>query len=114
MLVGLQECILDRILGVFTIMRDVLSNAEKLAIVSCYQLLKCRYITTLSGVDKLQIIARCCLPYELCAACSHIGLSAGTAPFVDTSASAPMFTHARVPSLNFSLPNGPDVYCWED
>jgi len=22
--------------------------------------------------------------------------------------------HARVPSLNFSLPNGHDVYCWED
>jgi hypothetical protein len=63
-LVGLQESILNRVLGVFPIVRDVLSNTEQLAIVSCYELLECRYITILSGVDKLQIIARHCLPCE--------------------------------------------------
>jgi hypothetical protein len=63
-LVGLQESILNRVLGVFPIVRDVLSNAKKLAIISCYQLLECRYITILSGVDKLQIIAEHCLLCE--------------------------------------------------
>jgi hypothetical protein len=42
--VRLQDSILNRVLRVFLIVRDVLSYAEKLAIVSCYQLLKCKSV----------------------------------------------------------------------
>ena len=53
-------------------MGDVLSNSEKIAIVPPYELLESRYISILSGMDKLQIVACHCRSCEFCRICSHI------------------------------------------
>jgi hypothetical protein len=69
---GLQEGLLNRVLGVFPIVRDVFSNSEEFAIVSLYELLESRYISILSGMDEIQIIGSQRLPCELCQVCRHI------------------------------------------
>ncbi len=72
MLEGLQESLLNRVLGIFPIMCDVLSNSEEFAIVSPYELLESRYISILGGMGKVQVIA-CHWPHrELCRVRSHI------------------------------------------
>jgi hypothetical protein len=53
-------------------MRDVLSDSEEFAIVSPYELLECRYIPILAGMNKLQVIACRYAHCELCRRCSHI------------------------------------------
>jgi hypothetical protein len=53
---GLQESFLNRVLRIFPVMRNALSNSEKSAIVSLYELLESRNIPILAGVDKVQII----------------------------------------------------------
>ena len=62
---GLQEGLLDRILGVFAIVRDVFSNSQEFAIVSLHELFESRYISDLSGMDEIQIIPDNCLPNEV-------------------------------------------------
>jgi hypothetical protein len=71
MLQGLQQALLNRVLGIFPIVRDDLSNSEKLEIISPYELVD-RYIFTLDGMDKVQIVACHCRPCEFCRVCSHI------------------------------------------
>jgi hypothetical protein len=57
---------LDRVLGIFPVARDGLRDSEKSAVVSLYELLESGSISSLAGVDKLQIVA-CPFPYcELC------------------------------------------------
>jgi hypothetical protein len=53
---GLQESFLNRVLRIFPVMRNALSDSEKSAIVSLYELLKSRNIPILAGVDESQII----------------------------------------------------------
>jgi len=69
---SLQESFLDCILGIFSVMRNALSDSVKFAIVSLYELLEGRNISILAGVDKMQVVAchfhRC----ELCRGFSHI------------------------------------------
>jgi hypothetical protein len=70
---GTQERFLDRVFGIFSVMRDGLRGSEKSAVVSLYELLESGKIPFLGSVDKIQVIA-CHLPhYELCRVCSHIG-----------------------------------------
>jgi hypothetical protein len=70
---GTQERFLDRVFGIFPVMRDGLRDSEKSAVVSLYELLESGKIPFLGSVDKIQVIA-CHLPhYELCRVCSHIG-----------------------------------------
>jgi hypothetical protein len=69
---GLQKGFLNRVLGIFSVMRDVVGDSEKFAIVSLYELFESSYIPILAGMDKIQVIVcrrpRC----ELCRVCSHI------------------------------------------
>ena len=67
-----HEALLNRVLGIFPMMGDVLSNSGEIAIVTPCELLESRYISILSGMDKLQIVACHCRPCEFCRACSHI------------------------------------------
>jgi hypothetical protein len=71
MLEGLQEALLNHILGIFSIARDVFSNSEEFAIVSPYDLLKGRQIPILGGMDKVEIVCRCS-SFEFCRVVSHI------------------------------------------
>jgi hypothetical protein len=44
-----------------------------------------------------------------------LGNQPGTTPFVNARAFLSTDVHgAPMPLLNFSLPNGPDVCCWDD
>jgi hypothetical protein len=53
-------------------MRDALSDSEKFAIVSLYELLESGNISILAGMDKIQVVA-CRFPHcELCRVCGHI------------------------------------------
>ena len=55
MLEGLQEGFLNRVFGIFPVMRDVLGDPKEFAIVSLYQLLESSNIAILAGVDKIQV-----------------------------------------------------------
>jgi len=72
MLERLHEALLNRVLGIFPIVGDVSSNSDEIAIVSPYELLESRYISILSGVDTLQIVACHSRPCEFCRVCSRI------------------------------------------
>jgi hypothetical protein len=50
---GFQERFLNRVFGVFPVMRDRLRDSEKPAIVSLYELLESGNIPFLAGVDKI-------------------------------------------------------------
>jgi hypothetical protein len=52
-LVGLQEGFLNRVLWIFLVMGDALSDSEKFAIVSLYELLESGNIPILAGLDKI-------------------------------------------------------------
>jgi hypothetical protein len=69
---GLKKGLLNRVLGVFPVMRDVLGDSEKFAIVSLYELLESSNIPVLAGMDKVQIIACHCPHCELSRVCRHI------------------------------------------
>jgi hypothetical protein len=63
---GFQERFLNRVFGIFPVTRDSLRDSEKSAVVSLYELLESGSISSLAGVDKVQIVA-CPFPYcELC------------------------------------------------
>jgi hypothetical protein len=64
-LVGLEEGLLNRVLRIFSVMRDALSDSEKLAIVFLYELLESGNIAVLASVDKIQVIASHCPDFEL-------------------------------------------------
>ena len=49
-----HEALLNGVLGIFPIVGDVLSNSGEIAIVTPCELLESRYISILSGMDKLQ------------------------------------------------------------
>ena len=72
MLGGLQEGFLNRVFGIFPVMRDVLGDPKEFVIVSLYQLLESSNIAILAGVDKIQVIACHCPRCELCRVCGHI------------------------------------------
>ena len=72
MLQGLHEALLNRVLGIFPIVGDVVSNSQEFAIVSPYELPKSRYVSILRGMDKVQIVACHSRPCESCRVCSHI------------------------------------------
>jgi len=69
---GLQKGLLNRVLGIFSVMRDVVGDSKKFAIVSLHELFESSNISILAGMDKIQVIvchrSRC----ELCRVCSHI------------------------------------------
>jgi hypothetical protein len=50
---GLKKGLLNCVLGIFPVMRDAVSDSEKFAIVSLYELLESGNITILAGVDKI-------------------------------------------------------------
>jgi hypothetical protein len=77
MLEGLQKGLLDRVLGIFGVMRDVVGDSKKFPIVSLYELLESSYITILAGMDKIQVIVCHCSHCELCRVWSHIGSKRG-------------------------------------
>jgi hypothetical protein len=52
-------------------MRNALSDSEKFAIVSFYELLESSNIPILAGVDKVQVVGCHCFHLELCGACRH-------------------------------------------
>jgi hypothetical protein len=51
-LISFQESFLNRVLGIFAVMRDALSDSEKFPIVSLYQLLESGNVPILTGLDK--------------------------------------------------------------
>ncbi len=71
-LIGLQESFLNRVLRVLPVMRNALSDAEKLAVLSLHQLSEGGGIPILAGMDQIHVAA--CFPrcFELCQACCHI------------------------------------------
>src|SRR5580700_7596011 len=52
-------------------MRDALSDSEKIAIVSLYELLERGNIPILARLDKIQVIICLCSYCDLCPLCSH-------------------------------------------
>src|SRR5580704_19271987 len=65
-LVSPQEAFLNRVLGIFPVMRDALSDSKKFAIVPLYELLESGNISILASLDKIEVIL-CLFPYsELC------------------------------------------------
>ena len=72
MLEGLQEGLLDRVLRVFAIVRNVFRNSQESAIVTLHEFLEGRYIPTLSGMDQIQIIPDNSPLNELCEIRIHI------------------------------------------
>jgi hypothetical protein len=56
-------------------MRNALSDPEKLAIVSLYELLESSNIPILASVDKIQVIGCHCPHFDLCHVCRHNRLS---------------------------------------
>jgi hypothetical protein len=54
---GLQKGFLHSILGVFAVVRDVLSNSKEFAVISFYKFLERGNITSPTGMDKGQIVA---------------------------------------------------------
>ena len=66
MLKGFQEGFLNYVLGVFPVVREVLSDSKEFAVVSLYKFLEGSDISTLAGMDQGQVIA-CRLGHrELC------------------------------------------------
>jgi hypothetical protein len=72
MLEGLQEGLLDRVLRVFAIVRNVFSDSQESAIVTLHEFLEGRYISTLRGMDEIQILPDRNPPNELCQVRIHI------------------------------------------
>jgi hypothetical protein len=70
-LVRLKEGLLNRVLRIFSVMRNALSDSKESAIVSLYELLKSINIPILTGVDEIQIIACSRFHFELCCVCRH-------------------------------------------
>ena len=62
MLQGLQQALLNSVLRIFPIVRDVVCNSQEFAIVSPYELLVSRYISILDGMDKVQIVVATAVP----------------------------------------------------
>jgi hypothetical protein len=63
---GFQEGFLNYVLGVFPVVREVLSDSKEFAVVSLYKFLECSDISTFAGMDQGQVIA-CRLGHrELC------------------------------------------------
>ena len=52
MLKGFQEGLLNYVLGVFQVVREVLSDSKEFAVVSLYKFLKGSDISTLAGMDQ--------------------------------------------------------------
>jgi hypothetical protein len=52
-------------------MRNALSDSEKFAIVSGYELLESSNIAILAGMDEIQVIGSYRPYFELCCACRH-------------------------------------------
>jgi hypothetical protein len=71
MLEGLQKGLLNRILGVFAVVCDVLRYTEELAIVSSHELLEGRYISIFGGMDKIKVMTCACHCSELGRVCVH-------------------------------------------
>jgi len=63
---GLQKGLLNRVLSVFGVMRDVVGDSKKFAIISLYELLESSYIPILAGMDKIEVIVCHCPHCELC------------------------------------------------
>src|SRR5215469_15129767 len=72
MLEGLQEGLLNRVLGIFAIVCDVFRYSEEFAVVSSHEFLESRHISVLSGMHEIEIIPCHCLLCELCRACHHV------------------------------------------
>src|SRR5437667_8851996 len=72
MLESLQEGLLDRVLRVFAIVRNVFRNSQECAIVTLYEFLEGRYFPTLSSMDQIQIIPDNSPLNELCEIRIHI------------------------------------------
>ena len=66
MLKGFQERLLHYVLGVFPVVRDVLSDSKELTVVSLHEFLKGSDISTLAGMDQCQVIACRLAHRELC------------------------------------------------
>jgi len=65
-LVSLQEGLLNRVLRIFTVMRNALSDSEEYAVVSLHQLLESGHIAMLARLDKTEVIICLCSCSELC------------------------------------------------
>src|ERR1700677_1506421 len=70
-LVSLQERLLNRVLRVFPVTCNALSDSEKCAIVSLHELLESSHIPILAGMDKIEVIICLCSYSELCRLRSH-------------------------------------------
>jgi hypothetical protein len=51
-----QECVLNRIFGIFAIVGDMLRDSEKPSVISIDQLFEGTYVPLLAGVDERHII----------------------------------------------------------
>jgi hypothetical protein len=69
---GLKKGLLNRVLGIFPVMRDVLGDSKEFAIVPLYEFLEGSNIPVLAGMDQLQVIACSGTHCELSRGCSHI------------------------------------------
>jgi hypothetical protein len=72
MLESLQEGLLDRVLRVFAIVRNVFRNSQEFAIVTLHEFLEGGYISTLRRMDEIQIISDRSPPNELCQVRIHM------------------------------------------
>jgi hypothetical protein len=54
---GFKKGLLNRVLGIFRVMRDALGDSEELSIISPYELPESCNVPTLAGMDKIQVIA---------------------------------------------------------
>jgi hypothetical protein len=58
-LIRLQERVLHNVFGILAILRDVLRNAENVAVVPLHQLLKRCNVSAASGIDQQRLFAGC-------------------------------------------------------
>jgi len=63
---GFKKGLLNCVLGIFPVMRDAVSDSEKLAIVSLHELLESVNIPILGSLDKIEVIICLCSYSELC------------------------------------------------
>ena len=63
---GLEKGFLNRVLGIFPVMRDAVSDSEEFAIVALYEFLESGNIPILAGLDKIELIICLCSYSELC------------------------------------------------
>jgi len=69
---GLQEDFLDCILRVFAVVRNVFRNPKEFAVITLHEFFKGRYISTLRGVDEIQVSPDHRALDELCDTRVHI------------------------------------------